>query len=280
MDSWSSFVCCSPKTPPPSSGWYVATTTAAVASRPGGSAFDGETLDEGERVFVTEGAGTSARLFRGGWVEASALAPEVSVDGVATSKVAKGPSMKCDFARDFDAELNPDMGDLVRTNSIGPPPGRIAHYDGYAAEAGWFAPICDAPVLEKNCKSSGVVRALAAGGAPVFVVLFDGTTGLARLLAGGWCAATALAPADARPPPARAAFSEEDDGEKAGAVLLPGWYSCEGPDGAVEVFVTVQLPGGAAKLYDGTLVEAASLTPIATVRRSSSILAAAVAARD
>ena len=136
MASWlSSMVCSAPAPEPCAAGWYVARAAAPILSRPGGPA-TGAVVASGERIFVTEGIEACARLFRGGWVDAASLDPEAASGG---ATAAKGSANAAAFASAFDAELAPDMGDLMRTNSIGPPAGFLEHYDGYAPDAGWYA---------------------------------------------------------------------------------------------------------------------------------------------
>ena len=273
MDFISTLVGAAAAPAPVDEGWYVVDARAPVVARPGGDP-TGVSLAAGERVFVVEsevaGAGAYARLFRGGWVDASGLR---AAPAPGSSSSAKGRPNAEAFATDLDDEVSPDMAALVRTCSIGSPPGFLDGYDGPSG-AGWYAAREATPVLASFLDEAAATGAIEPGDR-VFVVLAKEVASgrRARLLGGGWCDQGALARLDDAPPEARAwpegvatpRCSLEDDGASA-----VGWFA-DG-DGR-SVFVAERLDGGRLKLIDGSEVDAAALAPVAALRRTASIKA-------
>ncbi|KAH8065524.1 hypothetical protein JL720_12757 [Aureococcus anophagefferens] len=109
MDFINTLVCATAAPAPVDEGWYVVDARAPVVARPGGDP-TGVFLAARERVFVVEsevaGAGAYARLFRGGWVDASGLR---AAPAPGSSSSAKGRPNAEAFATDLDDEVSPDM---------------------------------------------------------------------------------------------------------------------------------------------------------------------------
>ncbi|KAH8054160.1 hypothetical protein JL720_14531 [Aureococcus anophagefferens] len=120
MDFINTLVCATAAPAPVDEGWYVVDARAPVVARPGGDP-TGVFLAARERVFVVEsevaGAGAYARLFRGGWVDASGLR---AAPAPGSSSSAKGRPNAEAFATDLGDECRRTWRRFVRA-CIGSP---------------------------------------------------------------------------------------------------------------------------------------------------------------